>query len=90
MTRFSYGKFHFTTLTDTTCRVGWNESIEANGAVAGFNLKGKITIPSVAKDYANCKTYIVTEIGRYSFRRCRNITNIVLPDTLIAIFTTRK
>ena len=85
MTEFSYGKLRFTSLTDTTCKVGWNESVNGNGAVEGTNIKGKITIPSVVKDKANCRTYIVTETGRYSFRNCIGITNIILPDTLIAI-----
>ena len=85
MTQFSYGKFHFTALTETTCKVGWNESIEGNGAVEGKNIKGSIVIPSVAKDYSNNKTYIVTETGKYSFRKCTKLTNVILPDTLTAL-----
>ena len=85
MTQFSYGKFQFTALTETTCKVGWNESIEGNGAVEGINIKGSIVIPSVAKDYSNNKTYIVTETGRYSFRKCTKLTNVILPDTLTAL-----
>ena len=85
MAQFSYGKLHFTTLTDTTCKVGWNETVEGNGAIEGIKIKGNIIIPSVAKDYNNCKTYIVTETGKYSFRKCNKITSITLPDTLIAI-----
>ena len=85
MTQFSYSKFHFTSLTETTCQVGWNKSIEGNGAIESFSIKGRIIIPSVAKDYANNRSYYVTEIGMYSFRRCTKITCIILPDSLRVI-----
>ena len=85
MSKFSFGKLNFSPLTSEACKVGWDESTEGNGAKEGKNIKGKIVIPSVAKDYENNKTYFVTELGKFSFRNCAEITDVILPDSLQAI-----
>lgn len=49
------------------------------------DVQGNLTIPEYASDGRN--EYKVVEIGDYSFARCRNLTNVVLPNGIETIGT---
>ncbi|MBQ2361409.1 MAG: leucine-rich repeat protein, partial [Prevotella sp.] len=59
---------YYNTLTETTCEVGRG------------NYSGSVNIPSTVKN--NNITYTVTEIGRYAFMFCNNLTSVTIPNTV--------
>ena len=68
--------------TDKTCQVG--EVVRVGGSVINKpaidnNTIGAITIPD------NVNGYSVTCIAGYAFYRCRNLTSIVIPNSVITI-----
>ena len=78
---FSYGDFYFQITGANTCRIGINNSKDANGPISEKEYKGPAVIPSIAVDSTN-KKYIVRETSRSCFRNCQSLVFITLPETL--------
>ncbi len=52
---------------------------------ANLNISGEVVIPDVITHPTNGKQYTVTKVKSYGFQNCKNITSVILPDTIIDI-----
>ena len=83
---FSSGDFSYKYINLKTCSVGNGSFVPGNGAVNGTSCIGTAVIPSKVYDSDHGLFLIVTQLSRYCFRDCVNLTAVSLPNSLTSIY----